>query len=129
MQKTILLIEDNADIRENTAELIELENYRVLTAENGLEGIRLAQLNLPDLVICDVLMKEADGYTVFRTLLQGEATCHIPFIFITAKSENADRLKAMSIGDCHYLVKPFDEKELFACIQKLLIAGSPGKTM
>ncbi|HEY0175409.1 MAG TPA: response regulator [Pedobacter sp.] len=123
MQKTILLIEDNKDIRENVAELLELEGFRVITAENGVEGILQAQMNLPDLVICDVLMQEADGYTVFRTLLDGETTRDIPFVFITAKSESSDRAKAMEIGACDYLIKPFDEVELFTCITKMLSKG------
>ncbi|UOE49794.1 response regulator [Mucilaginibacter sp. SMC90] len=120
MQKTILLIEDNEDIRENTAELLDLEGYHVITADNGLEGIRQAQANLPDLIICDVLMREADGYTVFRTLLEDSSTRDIPFIFVTAKSETADRAIARAIGTCEYLIKPFDEKELFDCIRGLL---------
>ena len=120
MNATILLIEDNQDIRENTAELLELVGYRVITADNGLEGIRLAGLYFPDLVISDVLMPGADGYTVFQALLDQETTRHIPFLFITAKSESADKKKALSIGRCAYLVKPFDEKELLDCLTKML---------
>lgn len=120
MNANILLIEDNQDIRENTAELLELEGYRVITADNGLEGIRLAGLHFPDLVISDVLMPGADGYTVFQALLDRETTRHIPFLFITAKSESADKAKALSIGRCAYLVKPFDEKELLDCLAKML---------
>lgn len=123
--KTILLIEDNADIRENTVELLELEGYRVIAADNGVEGICLAQLRLPDVVICDILMRETDGYTVFRSLLDHEDTRHIPFIFMTAKSETADRKKAFSMGRCSYLVKPFDEKELFFAIRGLLDGSLP----
>lgn len=118
--KTILLIEDNADIRENTVELLELEGYQVLQADNGIDGISLAQVRLPDVVICDILMRETDGYTVFRSLLDHKDTCHIPFIFMTAKSETADCKKAYDIGRCSYLVKPFDEKELFSAIRELL---------
>jgi CheY-like chemotaxis protein len=122
MNANILLIEDNQDIRENTAELLELEGYEVMTADNGLEGIRLAERYLPDLVISDVLMPGADGYTVFQALLNQEATRHIPFLFITAKSESSDRAKALSIGRCTYLVKPFDETELLDCLAKMLKA-------
>jgi CheY-like chemotaxis protein len=120
MNVNILLIEDNQDIRENTAELLELEGYRVTTADNGLEGIRLAERYIPDLIISDVLMPGADGYTVFQALLNQEATRHIPFLFITAKSESADKAKALSIGRCAYLVKPFDEKELLDCLAEML---------
>lgn len=123
-QKIILLIEDNQDIRENTAELLELEGFRVLQADDGLEGIRQAKKDLPDLIICDVLMREADGYTVFRTIVEDPATRHIPFIFITAKSETADRNKAFEIGRCSYLIKPFDEQDLFTCIHSVL--SGPG---
>lgn len=128
MQKTILLIEDNQDIRENTAELLELEGYLVITANNGTEGIRLAALELPDLVICDVLMQETDGYAVFSALLESTTTGHIPFVFMTAKSENADRAKALSIGYCDYLIKPFDENELFASVKKMLSDGGVENT-
>lgn len=125
LQKTILLIEDNADIRENTIELLELEGYRVLSADNGVEGICLAQLQLPDLVLCDILMRETDGYTVFRSLLENEDTRAIPFIFMTAKSETADQNKAYGIGRCSYLIKPFDEKDLFAAIREMLEGTLP----
>lgn len=125
ISKTILLIEDNADIRENTMELLELEGYQVLSVDNGVEGTCLAQLRLPDLVICDILMRETDGYTVFRSLLDNKATRHIPFIFMTAKSETADRNKALGIGRCRYLVKPFDEQELFAAIREMLEGNFP----
>ena len=120
MHVNLLLIENNQDIRENTAELLELEGYRVMTAENGLDGIRLAERYLPDLVISDILMPGADGYTVFQSLLGQEATRHIPFLFITAKSEGSDKMKALSIGQCAYLVKPFDERELLGCLAKML---------
>lgn len=125
IQKTILLIEDNADILENMIELLELEGYRVLSAVNGVEGIWLAKLQLPDLVLCDILMPETDGYAVFHSLLENEDTSHIPFIFMTAKSETADRNRAFDIGRCSYLIKPFDEKDLFAAIREMLEGTSP----
>jgi CheY-like chemotaxis protein len=118
--KTILLIEDNQDIRENTAELLELEGFFVLQADNGREGIVQAKEHLPDLIICDVLMREVDGYAVFRTMIEDQATRHIPFIFTTAKSETSDRNKALEIGPCRYLIKPFTGQDLFDCIGSVL---------
>ena len=120
MPKTILLIEDNEDIRENTAELLELEGFRVLAVQNGQDGIALTRTDLPDLVICDILMPEMDGYAVFRRLLSQEETRHIPFIFFTARSESVDKAKADAIGRCSYLIKPFDETELLALIARVL---------
>jgi DNA-binding response OmpR family regulator len=128
MQTTILLIEDNQDIQENTAELLELQGYRVLSAFNGQEGIILAETYLPDLIISDVVMPEGDGYAVFNALRENAATWDIPVIFISAKSENADRLKALGMGVCDYLVKPFDEQELFDCIEKRLNRWPDQKT-
>ena len=124
MPKTSLLIEDHKDIREGTAELLELEGYHVISVQNGLEGIAAARLNIPDLIICDILMPEIDGYGVFRRLLAEESTSHIPFIFFTSKSETADKDKAQEIGHCSYLVKPFNETDLLNNISSML--GKPG---
>lgn len=120
MPKTILCIEDNQEIRENTAELLELEGYDVLVADNGHDGINIARANHPNLIICDVIMIGINGYQVFEILLQDESTRLIPVIFTSAMSESANKKKAFSIGGCHYLIKPYDDKELFAIIAKLL---------
>lgn len=124
MPYTILLIEDNLDIREATAELLELEGYRVFTAEDGQSGLQQAGSLLPHLVICDILMGGTDGYAVFSALLARPETRHIPFIFMTAMSENLNRARALEMGTCEYLVKPFDTEELFRCVARLL----PGTT-
>lgn len=120
MLQTILLIEDNTDIREATAEFLELEGYQVITAENGANGILLARSAMPQLVICDILMRDTDGYAVFESLVKDITTRHIPFIFITAMSENIDRARATEIGICEYLVKHFAAEELVTCIKQLL---------
>jgi CRP/FNR family transcriptional regulator, polysaccharide utilization system transcription regulator len=115
--KRILIIEDNADVRENTAEILELSNYEVITAENGKEGVKLASEALPDLIVCDVMMPELDGFGVLRILTQNPVTAQIPFIFLTAKTEKIDFRKGMSLGADDYITKPFDDVELLNAIE------------
>ncbi len=114
--KKILIIEDNEDIRSNTAEILELSNYKVTVAENGKTGVSKALENLPDLVICDIMMPELDGYGVLHALQRNEATKNIPFIFLTAKAERSDMRKAMDLGADDYLTKPFDGTELLNAV-------------
>ncbi|WP_213521974.1 response regulator [Nonlabens sp.] len=114
--KKILLIEDNPVVRENTAEILELENYNVTTAENGKKGIEEALKHLPDIIICDIMMPVLDGYAVFESLSQHVKTAHIPFIFLTAKSEKAEIRKGMNLGADDYLTKPFQENELLEAV-------------
>ncbi len=118
--KTILLIEDNADVRENTAEILKLAQYHVLTASNGKEGVELAQKESPDLIICDIMMPVLDGYGVLHLLAKNEDTSGIPFIFLTAKAERSDLRKGMEMGADDYLTKPFDDVELLNAIESRL---------
>ncbi|HTL82177.1 MAG TPA: response regulator [Bacteroidia bacterium] len=115
--KKILLIEDNQEMRENTAEILELAKYRVLTAANGKEGVRLAQSESPDLIICDIMMPELDGYGVLHMLSKIEQTASIPFIFLTAKAEKTDQRRGMEMGADDYLTKPFDDMELLGAVE------------
>ncbi len=115
--KTILLIEDNFEVRENTAEILELSNYKVITAENGKIGVELAKLNKPDLIICDIMMPELDGYGVLHLLSKKEETASIPFIFLTAKTEKADFRKGMNLGADDYITKPFDDLDLLEAVE------------
>jgi DNA-binding response OmpR family regulator len=117
---TILLIEDNPDIRENTEELLELAGYDVITAENGKIGIKEAKENLPDLILCDIMMPVMDGYDVIYYLSIDSKTSCIPFIFLTAKSEKTDFRKGMELGADDYLTKPFEEVELIKAIERRL---------
>ncbi len=116
MKKTLLIIEDNEDIRESTAEILELANFTVLQAENGKKGIEIAQKNLPDLILCDIMMPELDGYGVLYLLSKVPETATIPFIFLTAKAERIDMRKGMEMGADDYLTKPFDDIELLNAI-------------
>ena len=117
MSKTILLIEDNLEMRENTAEIIELANYKVLSAENGKVGVELAKEHMPDLIICDIMMPEMDGYGVLYILSKDPNTCSIPFVFLTAKAEKSEFRKGMNLGADDYVTKPFEEMELLSVIE------------
>jgi len=114
---TILVIEDHNDVRENIVEILELANYNCLQASNGKEGVRVALDSSPDLIICDIMMPELDGYGVLHILNKREDTRHIPFIFLSAKSEKTDFRKGMSMGADDYLTKPFDDKELLQAVE------------
>jgi DNA-binding response OmpR family regulator len=115
--KKILLIEDNPEIRENTAEILSLANYEVITASNGKIGVDLAQKDKPDLIVCDIMMPELDGYGVLHILGKKAETSLIPFIFLTAKTEKTDIRKGMNLGADDYLTKPFDDTELLNAIE------------
>jgi len=115
--KTILIIEDNDDIRENVAEILMLSHYKVLTAVNGKEGIEAAQKNHPDLIICDIMMPGVDGYGVLHVLHKDPDTQDIPFIFLTSKSERSDFRSAMEMGADDYITKPFAGNELLNAIE------------
>lgn len=115
--KTILLIEDNDFIRENTAEILELTGYTVYTAENGKIGVEKALIHPPDLVICDIMMPVLDGYGVLHIFNKNPTLSGIPFIFLTAKTERTDFRKGMELGADDYLTKPFDESELLSAIE------------
>ena len=118
--KKILLIEDNNDIRENTAELLELANYRVFTAENGKTGVEIAFREKPDLIICDIMMPVLDGYGVLHLVHQNREIQNTPFIFLSAKAEKKEVRKGMAMGADDYITKPFEETELFEAIESRL---------
>ena len=115
--KKVLLIEDDTVLRESTAELLELSNYKVHTAPNGKRGIQLALETQPDVIVCDIMMPETDGYTVLETLSQNTTTQGIPFIFLSAKTERRDVRKGMELGADDYITKPFEEAELIGAIE------------
>lgn len=116
----VLLIEDDTAVRENTAEIIELSGYNVITAPNGKVGIKQAKENLPDIIICDIMMPELDGYGVLKELSSDSTTKHIPFIFLSAKTEHQDVRKGMDLGADDYLTKPFEENDLISALESRL---------
>ncbi|UOQ96476.1 response regulator [Hymenobacter sp. 5317J-9] len=118
--ETILLIEDSDLIRENTAEILELAGYEVLTAENGKIGVEKALATKPDLVVCDIMMPVLDGYGVLHIFTQNPQLKGVPFIFLTAKTERADLRRGMDLGADDYLTKPFEETELLSAVRSRL---------
>lgn len=118
--KTILLIEDDTALRENTAELLELSDYEVDTAPNGRIGIEKARNNPPDIIVCDIMMPEVDGYGVLEAMAQNDETRFIPFIFLSAKTEHKEIRKGMDMGADDYITKPFEEEELLSAIESRL---------
>ena len=118
--KKLLIIEDNDNVRENTAEILELAGYEVHTAENGKKGVEAALNANFDLILCDIMMPELDGYGVLHILNKNPKTSGVPFIFLTAKAEKADFRKGMNLGADDYLTKPFEDTELMDTIEMRL---------
>jgi len=115
--RRLLVIDDHDDIRENIAEILSLAGYETFTAENGKRGVEAAIRERPDLVICDIMMPELDGYGVLHLLRKNAVTENIPFIFLTAKTERGDFRKGMEMGADDYITKPFDDIELLNAIE------------
>ncbi len=116
MKKRILVIEDESDVREIVLDILEAENFAVMGADNGREGVELAKKYLPDLIICDVMMPEMDGYDVLKTLREHQNTSTVPFIFLTAKATHENLRHGMNLGADDYLTKPFSRKDLLEAI-------------
>ncbi|MHC5938667.1 EAL domain-containing response regulator [Nostoc sp.] len=116
----ILIIEDEEAVRENILDLLEAEGFETLAAANGRIGIHLAISELPDLILCDIMMPELDGYGVLRALREDTSTATIPFIFLTAKSAKSDFRQGMDMGADDYITKPFTRSELLSAIMNRL---------
>lgn len=117
MKKLVLVIDDNKDIRENTAEILDLAGYKTMTAENGKEGVEIAIKEKPDVIVCDIMMPELDGYGVLHMLRKNTDTANTPFIFLTAKTERGDFRKGMDMGADDFITKPFEEIELLNAVE------------
>lgn len=120
MMKKILVIEDDQPIRISISELLTIEQFEAIEAENGYQGLQLAQEVQPDLIICDIMMPDIDGYTVLYQLQQDSATANIPFIFLTAKTERQDQRIGMELGADDYITKPFTTTELLEAVRTRL---------
>ena len=112
----ILVIEDEKNIRETIQEILELNSFTISTAENGLVGVAKALQFKPDLIICDVMMPEMDGFETLRNIRSISEISNIPFIFLTAKTERRDFREGMNLGADDFLSKPFNTKELLKVI-------------
>jgi DNA-binding response OmpR family regulator len=117
MINSILVIDDNKDIRENTAEILDLAGYKTFMAENGRSGVEIALKEKPSIIVCDIMMPELDGYGVLHLLRKNSETQHIPFIFLTAKTERSDFRKGMEMGADDYITKPFEDIELLNAVE------------
>jgi CheY-like chemotaxis protein len=118
--KTILVIEDKLEIRENIVEILELAGYKVHSAENGTKGLTLAKETLPDLVLCDIMMPETNGYEVIRQLKESADTSKIPFVFVTASVEKKEAETGLNMGAIAYVRKPFEINELLSTVESVL---------
>ncbi|MCL4145124.1 UNVERIFIED_CONTAM: hypothetical protein GTU68_036861, partial [Idotea baltica] len=118
--KTVLIIEDDIVLRDNTAELLALSGYKVLKASNGKKGVAIAKKQHPDIIVCDIMMPELDGYGALKLLSKSSLTKYIPFIFLSAKTERSDVRKGMNLGADDYITKPFTEDELISAIESRL---------
>lgn len=129
--KKILVIEDNLEMRENIAELLELAGYTVYTAPDGVDGLVQMRELLPDLVLCDIMMPELDGFGVLRAMENLPDLIGTPFVFLTAMAEKDDFRKGMDLGADDYLSKPFKGDELLRVVMRwatakaVLAAGTP----
>ncbi|MBW4574023.1 MAG: response regulator [Aphanothece sp. CMT-3BRIN-NPC111] len=125
--KKILVIEDEPAVLENLLEMLEAENFDAIGAENGLIGVQLAKEQIPDLIICDAIMPELDGYGVLAAWRQDPATAAIPFIFLSAQAAKADFRQGIEMGADDYLSKPFTRNQLLRALAKQLsLASVPG---
>lgn len=116
----ILVIEDEIFIRENLIELLEIEGFEAQGAENGVEGVHLVQQEPPDLILCDVMMPELDGYGVLEALRQDPATAKIPFMFLTASADRSNIQKIRELGIHDYILKPFNVDKFLDVISNRL---------
>jgi len=117
---TVLIVDDEADVREVLAFSLRREGFRVLVAEESAEGIAVAQSEGPDVILLDVMMPGLDGWGVAEALLEDPATAEIPIIFLTARAEFRDRARGLDIGGVDYITKPFNPVELAPLVRELL---------
>ncbi|MBX9781752.1 MAG: response regulator [Chitinophagaceae bacterium] len=120
MNSKILIVEDNLHIRENLAELLELDHYTVLSACDGNEGCQMALQQLPDLILCDIQMPVMDGYHMLEYVRKQPSLNHSKFIFFTASAEKKEIEWGMQMGADDYIVKPFSWEDMQAKVNKIL---------
>jgi DNA-binding NarL/FixJ family response regulator len=118
--KKILVIEDEAETRDNLVLMLEMEGFKPFAAPNGRKGVEVAKRELPDVILCDVSMPELDGYGVLEALRADEKTVSIPFIFLTAKGDKKDLRTGMNLGADDYLTKPASAEDVLSAINARL---------
>ena len=122
--KSILLIENNADILENLKEYLELEGYQILSTNNEKRGLEMAMEFIPDLIICDMPRPGIDGHEVLRLIINTTQTAEIPFIFCTTACESINKADALQLGADDYIVKPFELETILNITKACIHAGS-----
>ena len=118
--KRLLLIDDDPNLILLVKDYLEFRGYEVVTAENGREALDVLEQDIPDMIICDVMMPEMDGYTFVNHVREDERTSWIPVLFLSAKGQSQDRVKGLNIGADVYMVKPFEPEELVAQVEASL---------
>lgn len=119
MKQKILIIEDDTNIRENVAEILSLHGFNISVAKNGITGIEKAINEMPQLIFCDILMPEKNGFQVLTALKENPETCHIPIVFLTSCAQKNDIEKGQLAGVDHYITKPFHTQQLLDTIKKV----------
>ena len=117
---TVLVVEDDATILENTLELLELEGFTAIGAPDGIAGVEQAQQHVPDVIICDILMPRLDGYGVLKQVRGNPITADIPFIFVSATPREELLAVSAQLGASDYLLKPFHATDLLRIVRKLI---------
>lgn len=117
---TVLVIDDAREVLFYVTFILERAGYRVITATDGREGLRLIENEPPDLILCDIMMPILNGFEVRKTLARNPATAAIPFIFLTARSAPVDKLHGLEVGADDYITKPYDQEELLARVNAVL---------
>jgi DNA-binding NarL/FixJ family response regulator len=119
-RKRLLLIDDDPNLILLVKDYLEFRGYEVLTADNGKEALNLLSQNLPDMIICDIMMPEMDGYALIENVRQDQRTSWIPVLFLSARGQSQDRIKGLNLGADVYMVKPFEPEELVAQVESSL---------
>jgi DNA-binding NarL/FixJ family response regulator len=118
--KRLLLIDDDPNLILLVKDYLEFRGYEVITAENGREALEVLEQEIPDMIICDVMMPEMDGYAFVNQVRQEERTSWIPILFLSAKGQSQDKIKGLNIGADVYMVKPFEPEEVVAQVEASL---------
>jgi DNA-binding NarL/FixJ family response regulator len=119
-RKRLLLIDDDPNLILLVKDYLEFRGYEVLTADNGKEALNSLSQNLPDMIICDIMMPEMDGYALIENVRQDPRTSWIPVLFLSARGQSQDRIKGLNLGADVYMVKPFEPEELVAQVESSL---------
>ena len=122
--KRLLLIDDDPNLILLVKDYLEFRGYEVITAENGREALEVLERDIPDMIICDVMMPEMDGYSLVKHVREDARTSWIPVLFLSAKGQSQDRVKGLNTGADVYMVKTFEPEELVAQVESSLKQAS-----